>query len=1304
MNVKKLRKLSLLSIIVLLNAFLFQVTRAVPGSITTLFAHDNRQFHGNMFDVTVVNPLSITGFDVNLTWGGDTTVTVFYRNGTYVGSETTPGDWTLLGSATVTSQGPNTATYVPITSGVLPAGDYGFYVRVPAIFEINTGIDMHYTSGSNTYSNSDISIITGIGVGGDFGDPDACNHWSRNYPLTGGACIFLDRMWNGTIYYDTEPAVAPTITSAAPGNGTDGVAYNHTYTATGSSPITYSVTAGALPTGLTLSTAGVISGTPTVPGNYTGTVTATNGTAPNATQNFNITIAAVAPSITSAAPGNGTDGVAYNHTYTATGSATITYSVTAGALPTGLTLSTAGVISGTPTVPGNYTGTVTATNGAAPDATQNFNITIAAVPPTITSAAPGNGTDGVAYNHSYTATGSATITYSVTAGALPTGLTLSTAGVISGTPTVPGNYTGTVTATNGAAPDATQNFNITIAAVPPTITSAAPGNGTDGVAYNHSYTAVGSATITYSVTAGALPTGLTLSTAGVISGTPTVPGNYTGTVTATNGAAPDATQNFNITIAAVPPTITSAAPGNGTDGVAYNHTYTATGSATITYSVTAGALPTGLTLSTAGVISGTPTVPGNYTGTVTATNGAAPDATQNFNITIGGIAPVITSGAPGDGTESVAYNHSYTATGSATITYSVTAGALPTGLTLSTAGVISGTPTVPGNYTGTVTATNGAAPDATQNFNITIAAVPPTITSAAPSNGTDGVAYNHTYTATGTSPITYSVTAGALPTGLTLSTAGVISGTPTVPGNYTGTVTATNGAAPDATQNFNITIAAVPPTITSAAPGNGTDSVAYNHTYTATGSATITYSVTAGALPTGLTLSTAGVISGTPTVPGNYTGTVTATNGASPDATQNFNITIAAVAPTITSAAPSNGTDGVAYNHTYTATGSATITYSVTAGALPTGLTLSTAGVISGTPTVPGNYTGTVTATNGAAPDATQNFNITIGGIAPVITSGAPGDGTESVAYNHTYTATGSATITYSVTAGALPTGLTLSAAGVISGTPTTAGNYTGTVTATNGAAPDATQNFNITIAVPTAAPVITSAAPIDGTESVAYSHTYTATGTLPITYSVTAGALPTGLTLSSAGVISGTPTAVGTYTGTVTATNGTLPDATQNFTIVIGTVPVAPAVVELPAAPPAPLCTNVNFDENAGLRAHAPFDSMEVNCRMLIENGQYFNWNGGPLTNAGQIGNQSVLDLGVTQAVDVFSPVGRAQFEGDVVICLRGTGTLIYFNANQSPRTPQVITGWTTPAFPGFTCGTLYQPGTLVLVSRPPQ
>ena len=255
-----------------------------------------------------------------------------------------------------------------------------------------------------------------------------------------------------------------------------------------------------------------------------------------------------------------------------------------------------------------------------------------------------------------------------------------------------------------------------------------------------------------------------------------------------------------------------------------------------------------------------------------------------------------------------------------------------------------------------------------------------------PANGTQGVAYNHTYTATGTTPITFSVTAGTLPPGLTLTSAGALSGTPTTPGTYTGTVTAANGVLPNATQNFSIVIVGIPPTITSPAPSGGAFGAAYNHTYTATGTTPVTFSVTAGALPTGLILTSAGVISGTPTAAGTFTGTVTAANGVLPNGTQNFSITIVGVAPTITSAAPSNGVQGVAYTHTYTANGSAPITFSVTAGALPTGLTLTPAGVLSGTPTTLGTYSGTVTAANGILPDATQNFSITIS-LAPVITS-----------------------------------------------------------------------------------------------------------------------------------------------------------------------------------------------------------------------------------------------------------------------------------------------------------------------------
>lgn len=74
-----------------------------------------------------------------------------------------------------------------------------------------------------------------------------------------------------------ESAVAPTITSAAPAAPAYGVAYSHTYTATGTAPITWSVTAGALPTGLSLNAGtGAITGTPTASGAFTGTIRATN--------------------------------------------------------------------------------------------------------------------------------------------------------------------------------------------------------------------------------------------------------------------------------------------------------------------------------------------------------------------------------------------------------------------------------------------------------------------------------------------------------------------------------------------------------------------------------------------------------------------------------------------------------------------------------------------------------------------------------------------------------------------------------------------------------------------------------------------------------------------------------------------------------------------------------------------------------------------------------------------------------------------------------------------------------------------
>jgi hypothetical protein len=85
-------------------------------------------------------------------------------------------------------------------------------------------------------------------------------------------------------------------------------------------------------------------------------------------------------------------------------------------------------------------------------------------------------------------------------------------------------------------------------------------------------------------------------------------------------------------VTSTPPTITSPAPPDGTVQVAYNHTLTATGDATISYAVTSGALPDGLTLN-GDTISGVPTVAGRFEGVVTAANNAGTD-TQAFSIAI----------------------------------------------------------------------------------------------------------------------------------------------------------------------------------------------------------------------------------------------------------------------------------------------------------------------------------------------------------------------------------------------------------------------------------------------------------------------------------------------------------------------------------------------------------------------------------------------------------------------------------------------------------------------------------------------
>jgi hypothetical protein len=128
-----------------------------------------------------------------------------------------------------------------------------------------------------------------------------------------------------------------------------------------------------------------------------------------------------------------------------------------------------------------------------------------------------------------------------------------------------------------------------------------------------------------------------------------------------------------------------------------------------------------------------------------------------------------------------------------------------------------------------------------------------------------------------------------------------------------------------------------------------------------------------------------------------------------------------------------------------------------------------------------------------------------------------------------------------------------------LAGIPTTAGTFTGTVTASS-ANGTATQNFSITIAAGTTAPPIFTSGPPpnSGTVGSFYDSTCAASGFPFPTFTVTAGSLPPGLNLTSVGRLSGTPIAPGNFAGVITATNSAGSD-NLNYSISIQDVTAPP-------------------------------------------------------------------------------------------------------------------------------------------------
>lgn len=273
-------------------------------------------------------------------------------------------------------------------------------------------------------------------------------------------------------------------------------------------------------------------------------------------------------------------------------------------------------------------------------------------------------------------------------------------------------------------------------------------------------------------------------------------------------------------------------------------------------------------------------------------------------------------------------------------------------------------------------------------------------------------------------------------------------------------------------------------------------------------------------------------------------------------------------APTITTSSLPAATVGTAYSATLTATGDVPITW--TFSGLPAGLTASAEGFISGTPTASGIFTVTVTAANSGGTDTktlTLTVNIPAPAVtAPTITTGANlGTFKTSAAISAQLQATGDAPITW--TADNLPSGLALDASGFLSGTITTAGTYSFTVTATNAGGTDS-REFTLTVEAHAVAPSITTSEISGGKTGSSYTAAFTVAGTTPITW--TASGLPEGFSMSESGTLSGMTDTAGTYNITVTASNSVGSD-TKSYTLTITeTIKITPPSIKTEALPNA--------------------------------------------------------------------------------------------------------------------------------------